>query len=75
MSEAFAEDPVRILRVARFAARYAALDFTVAEETLALMRNMVEDGEENALVAERVWAETENALGEDPSRRVHPRAA
>ena len=64
VSEAFAEDPVRILRVARFAARYAPLGFTVADETLALMRQMVADGEANALVAERVWAETEKALGE-----------
>jgi len=64
VSEAFVEDPVRILRVARFAARYAALGFTVADETLALMRRMVEAGEANALVAERVWAETEKALGE-----------
>jgi tRNA nucleotidyltransferase (CCA-adding enzyme) len=64
VSEAFAEDPVRILRVARFAARYAPLGFTVAEETLALMRRMVEDGEADALVAERVWTETEKALGE-----------
>jgi tRNA nucleotidyltransferase (CCA-adding enzyme) len=64
VSEAFAEDPVRILRVARFAARYAPLGFTVAEETLALMRRMVADGEANALIAERVWAETEKALGE-----------
>ncbi len=64
VSEAFAEDPVRILRVARFAARYAALGFAVADETLALMRRMVDDGEANALVAERVWTETEKALGE-----------
>src|SRR6187455_1766611 len=64
VSEAFAEDPVRILRVARFAARYASLGFEVADETLALMRRMVEDGEANALVAERVWAETEKALAE-----------
>ena len=64
VSEAFAEDPVRILRVARFAARYAPLGFTVADETLALMRRMVEAGEVNALVAERVWAETEKALAE-----------
>ena len=64
VSEAFVEDPVRILRVARFAARYAPLGFTVAEETLALMRRMVEDGEANALVSERVWAETEKALAE-----------
>jgi tRNA nucleotidyltransferase (CCA-adding enzyme) len=65
VSEAFMEDPVRILRVARFAARYAPLGFRVADETLALMRRMVEDGEAAALVAERVWAETERALGED----------
>jgi len=64
VSEAFVEDPVRILRVARFAARYAPLGFTVAEETLGLMRRMVEDGEANALVSERVWAETEKALAE-----------
>ena len=65
VSEAFVEDPVRILRVARFAARYAPLGFSVAGETLALMRKMVADGEADALVAERVWAETERALGED----------
>ncbi|MEJ0085499.1 MAG: multifunctional CCA addition/repair protein [Pseudomonadota bacterium] len=64
VSEAFVEDPVRILRVARFAARYAPLGFRVADETLALMRKMVADGEANALVAERVWTETEKALGE-----------
>jgi tRNA nucleotidyltransferase (CCA-adding enzyme) len=50
--------------VARFAARYAPLGFRVADETLALMRQMVADGEANALVAERVWTETEKALGE-----------
>jgi tRNA nucleotidyltransferase (CCA-adding enzyme) len=64
VSEAFTEDPVRILRVARFAARYAPLGFEVAQETLALMRRMVDDGEANALVPERVWAETEKALAE-----------
>jgi tRNA nucleotidyltransferase (CCA-adding enzyme) len=64
VSTAFTEDPVRILRVARFAARYAPLGFQVAEETLALMKQMVADGEAGALVAERVWAETEKALGE-----------
>lgn len=64
VSEAFREDPVRILRVARFAARFHALGFHVAEETLALMREMVAAGEANALVAERVWQETESALGE-----------
>src|SRR3982751_5394746 len=65
VSDAFAEDPVRILRVARFAARYAGLGFRVADETLALMRQMVDAGEANALVAERVWTETEKALKED----------
>ncbi len=64
VSEAFSEDPVRILRVARFAARFAELGFTVHPETLALMRQMVAAGEANALVAERVWQETERALGE-----------
>ncbi len=64
VSEAFAEDPVRILRVARFAARYAPLGFTVAGETMGLMQKMVADGEANALIAERVWTETEKALGE-----------
>ena len=64
VSPAFSEDPVRILRVARFAARYAPLGFRVADETLALMRGMVANGEANALVAERVWTETEKALGE-----------
>ena len=64
VSPAFAEDPVRILRVARFAARYAPLGFRVADETVALMRKMVESGEADALVAERVWTETEKALGE-----------
>jgi len=64
VSEAFAEDPVRILRLARFAARYAALGFTVAPETQALMRQMTAAGEVDALVAERVWAETAKALTE-----------
>jgi len=64
VSEAFIEDPVRILRVARFAARYAALGFVVAPETTELMRRMVETGEADALVPERVWQETERALME-----------
>jgi len=64
VSDAFAEDPVRILRVARFAARYADLGFTIADETLQLMTHMVKAGEVNALVAERVWQETEKALAE-----------
>ena len=64
VSPAFAEDPLRILRVARFAARYAALGFTVAPETMALMRDMVAAGEAAHLVAERVWQETARALTE-----------
>lgn len=69
VSPAFVEDPVRILRVARFAARFAALGFRVADETRALMRAMVEAGEVDALVPERVWQELSRALGEvRPSR-------
>ena len=64
VSPAFAEDPVRILRVARFHARYAALGFRVADETMQLMRDMVAAGEVDHLVAERVWAETRKALAE-----------
>jgi len=64
VSAAFVEDPVRLLRVARFAARYAPLGFTVADETMVLMRRMVEDGEIDHLVPERVWAETRKALAE-----------
>ena len=67
VSPAFAEDPVRILRLARFAARFA--DFSVADETRALMRQMVEHGEVDALVAERVWQELARGLMEArPSR-------
>ena len=64
VSEAFVEDPVRILRVARFAARFADFGFKVADETHELMRQMVASGEVEALVPERVWQETERALGE-----------
>lgn len=64
VSPAFAEDPVRILRIARFAARYHSLGFRVADETIALMQTMVANGEVDHLVAERVWKETERALGE-----------
>lgn len=64
VSPAFAEDPVRILRIARFAARYHYLGFRIAEETLALMRSMVASGEADHLVAERVWKEMQRALGE-----------
>ncbi len=68
VSASFVEDPVRLLRVARFAARFAALGFHIAPETLALMRSMVDRHEIDALVAERVWQETERALREaDPS--------
>ena len=62
VSDAFAEDPVRILRVARFAARFHHLGFRVADETMRLMQSMVEDGEVDALVPDRVWKETELAL-------------
>jgi tRNA nucleotidyltransferase (CCA-adding enzyme) len=65
VSEAFVEDPVRILRVARFAARFAPLGFSVHADTMALMRQMVAASEADALVAERVWQETERALGEE----------
>ena len=67
VSPAFAEDPVRILRLARFAARWP--DFSVASETLALCRQMVQAGEVDALVAERVWQELSRGLMEvQPSR-------
>ncbi|HEY9107273.1 MAG TPA: multifunctional CCA addition/repair protein [Roseateles sp.] len=69
VSPAFAEDPVRILRLARFAARFA--DFTVAPETVALMRSMVAAGEVDALVPERVWQELSRGLMENrPSRML-----
>ena len=69
VSPAFAEDPVRILRLARFAARFP--EFTVAAETLALMRKMVEEGEVDALVPERVWQELARGLMEHhPSRML-----
>ncbi len=64
ISPAFAEDPVRILRVARFAARYAHFGFTLAEETRLLMQDMVAAGEVDHLVPERVWAELFKALNE-----------
>jgi tRNA nucleotidyltransferase (CCA-adding enzyme) len=64
VSPAFAEDPLRVLRVARFAARYAPLGFGIAPETMTLMRGIVAAGEMDALVPERVWAETVRALGE-----------
>jgi tRNA nucleotidyltransferase (CCA-adding enzyme) len=64
VSDAFVEDPVRVLRVARFAARFAPLGFRVADETRALMRDIVERHEIDALVPERVWQETDKALRE-----------
>lgn len=64
VSPAFAEDPVRILRVARFAARFVPLGFQVAPETTRLMRDMVEAGEVDALVPERVWTELVRSLAE-----------
>ena len=67
VSDAFAEDPVRILRAAKFAARFHSLGFRVADETLQLMNRMVVNGEADALVPDRVWKETEAALaGPDP---------
>lgn len=64
ISPAFCEDPVRVLRIARFCARYQHLGFKVAPETQELMQKMVKQGEINHLVPERVWAETEKALNE-----------
>ncbi|WP_343550716.1 multifunctional CCA addition/repair protein [Pantoea sp.] len=62
VSDAFNEDPLRVLRVARFAARFAHLNFRIADETHALMREMAVSGELAHLTAERVWKETEKAL-------------
>ena len=64
VAPAFAEDPLRILRVARFAARYAPLGFSVADETMTLMQAMVDAGEVEHLVPERVWKEVSRALTE-----------
>jgi tRNA nucleotidyltransferase (CCA-adding enzyme) len=69
VTDAFREDPVRILRLARFAARFP--DFTVAPETMTLMREMVTEGEVDALVSERVWQELSRGLmGAQPSRML-----
>lgn len=65
VSDAFIEDPVRLLRVARYAARYAKLGFTIAEETQQLLKQIVTSGEVNELVAERVWNEISGALDEE----------
>ena len=71
VSSAFSEDPVRILRIARFLARYAHLGFSIADETMQLMRTMVDNGEVDALVPERVWQEMHKALTErTPSRFI-----
>jgi tRNA nucleotidyltransferase (CCA-adding enzyme) len=67
VSEAFAEDPVRLLRVARFAARFA---FRVADETMALMKRMVASGEADYLVPERVWQEFSKGLAEEHPERM-----
>lgn len=64
VSPAFVEDPLRVLRIARFAARYKAYGFTVAAETLAMMQQLAESGELQALTPERVWKETSRALME-----------
>lgn len=64
VSDAFVEDPLRVLRTARFAARYAHLGFTVAPTTLRLMADIVEQGELGHLPAERIWVELERALAE-----------
>ncbi|HHF5803037.1 multifunctional CCA addition/repair protein [Haemophilus influenzae] len=64
ISPAFSEDPLRVLRVARFAARYHSLGFKIASETLALMAELALSGELQHLTAERVWLETEKALNE-----------
>ena len=69
VSPAFIEDPVRILRLARFAARFAYLDFSIAKETQQLMNEMVNNGEVDSLVPERVWQETMRALGEKTPAR------
>jgi tRNA nucleotidyltransferase (CCA-adding enzyme) len=68
VSDAFVEDPVRILRAAKFAARFAHLGFRIAPETRDLMRQMVANGEVDALVPDRVWKETEAALAGSNSR-------
>ncbi len=68
VSDAFLEDPVRVLRVAKFMARFSNLGFTVAPETLQLMQTMVNDGEVDHLVPERVWQEMHSALGSQSPR-------
>lgn len=65
ISPAFSEDPLRVLRVARFAARFNSFGFSIADETLCLMKKMVQSGELNHLTAERVWLETQKAFNTD----------
>ena len=69
VSAAFIEDPLRVLRIARYMARYAHLGFTIADETMALMKEIVAQGEIEHLVAERSWQETERAIGEPNPQR------
>lgn len=71
ISPAFSEDPLRVLRVARFASRYAPLGFEVATETLELMQQMSNSGELEALARERIWKETERALSEPEASEVY----
>lgn len=68
VSDAFSEDPLRVLRVARFAAQLSQFDFTISAETLTKMTNMSKSGELNSLTAERVWRETEKALCSEKPR-------
>jgi len=73
VSDAFIEDPLRVLRVARFAARYHSYGFTIADETLELMTNISESGELSTLSAERVWQEMHRTLSEEEnSEEEHP---
>ena len=62
VSDAFTEDPLRVLRVAKFAARFSSLNFRISDETMILMKSMVKKGEIDDLVADRVWKETEEVL-------------
>jgi tRNA nucleotidyltransferase (CCA-adding enzyme) len=67
VSDAFKEDPVRILRTAKFAARFLSLKFEIDPSTIKIMSEMVEDGEINSLIPDRIWKETQEALsGENP---------
>ena len=68
VSANFSEDPLRVLRTCRFAARYHHLGFTVAEKTMQLMRDIVRSGELSALAPDRVWRKTERALNENTPR-------